>query len=399
MEVVAAPPTPEPRVSEGSDGEATPDALKQKSVSPGPKDDPLRRDRNPAPQPEPDPVVRLGQHLRSQLQNVSDDQVFEDNILRQVFDYDAVYGILGSTAETMEAAVYAIFSRMFKNWSQEGAFRVEDAYRFYDKFPVSACATLLSAARYKTIAQKLCVDPHFVRFPRVQSMKMLLPHKWRVMFESTLTQGPLENVMMLGGTNMKKSTILKLWRSILRNPADHETIPGVDAFVKELGMKRMVKVKKGDSRRSAEDEDEAGVEEEADFVEDEGVFWYFFNPRMTYEGLIDIGNAVYTDGPRVHLAMDELTLCVSGVGRKGAQGCLSMDEFILFCDDEAECSKGAVITTRRLKNPFFTSCVGVQHEVLPEILGSNPGRNVLARYTIVATQEYKGLEEMSEEVA
>ena len=79
-------------------------------------------------------------------------------------------------------------------------------------------------------------------------------------------------------------------------------------------------------------------------------------------------------------------------------GCLSIDEYILICDDEAECSKGAVTATRRLIDPFFTSLVGVQMEVLPDILGSNSGRNVLSRYTVVGTEEHRALEELTEDV-
>ena len=39
--------------------------------------------------------------------------------------------------------------------------------------------------------------------------------------------------------------------------------------------------------------------------------WYMFNSRFTFEGLIDIANKSVVGGPRAHLAIDELSICVS----------------------------------------------------------------------------------------
>ena len=50
--------------------------------------------------------------------------------------------------------------------------------------------------------------------------------------------------------------------------------------------------------------------------------WYRFNERLTFEGLIDIADEVGHDGPRVHLALDELSLLVSG-------GCKSEAAWVL----------------------------------------------------------------------
>ena len=395
--MAVVPRTPEPRRcrSESPVFAATPEALAVKGVSPGPKLDPLDRAAHPIPDAPSEPVVERLTSLRNSLLDKSDDQMLEDSSLRLVFNYDAVYGVLGSTVSSMDSAVYALFSMMFKGFGTKDQFGAQDAYRFYEKFPVDACSTVLGTERCKTIAQKLRVDPHYVRFGGVLTFKMLLPRAWNMLFASGQRQSAKESVMMLGGTNMKKSTLLKFWRKLLRNSQNDLVSPGINEELARLGFKRR---KKRESEKSEKEDDEGQDEEQPQFVEEEQLFWYFYNPRMTYEGLIDLGNLVYTDGPRLHLAIDELSLCVSGVSGKKMPGCLSIDEYILICDDEAECSKGAVTATRRLIDPFFTSLVGVQMEVLPDILGSNSGRNVLSRYTVVGTEEHRALEELTEDV-
>ena len=39
-----------------------------------------------------------------------------------------------------------------------------------------------------------------------------------------------------------------------------------------------------------------------------------FNARNTFEGLMDIAASSYTDGPKVSIICDELSLCVNGCG-------------------------------------------------------------------------------------
>lgn len=70
--------------------------------------------------------------------------------------------------------------------------------------------------RYSVIGQKLKVDPHYIRFPRVASLKMLLPKSSRMTFANGISMAFQENIMMLGGASLKKSTILRMLRRILQ---------------------------------------------------------------------------------------------------------------------------------------------------------------------------------------
>ena len=267
---------------------ATPENLVCKAVSPGPKTDPLDRVANPAPIRQAESIVATRGELRAFLAHKSDAEVLDDECLRRIFNYDMVYAVLGSTKQTMENAVYSLFSLLFKNFGQPSQFGPRQAYRYYDKFPVESCTTVLSSARYNTISDKLRVDPHFLRFACVLTMKMLLPRDWCMEFDSGLRQGAKESVMMLGGTNMKKSTILKMLRRVLRNSQDNTTSPGVDEELTRLGFKRRVSAKRnGHQNPNEEGHGDSQNADDPGFVEEDQLFWYFFNPRMTYEGLID----------------------------------------------------------------------------------------------------------------
>ena len=59
---------------------------------------------------------------------------------------------------------------------------------------------------------------------------------------------------------------------------------------------------------------------------------------MTHEGLLDLANRVATDGLRCCLVMDELSLCVSGAGNR-YPGVITLDELIVFVDDDGEVTK------------------------------------------------------------
>ena len=84
-----------------------------------------------------------------------------------------------------------------------------------------------------------------------------------------------------------------------------------------------------------------------------------------------------TDVSRLHIAIDELSLCVPVPGRP-LKGCLSLDELIVFVDEDAEVSKGAASNQRKLQDACITAELGVQPEMLPDIVGSNSGRNPFA---------------------
>jgi len=122
------------------------------------------------------------------------------------------------------------------------------------------------------------------------------------------------------------------------------------------------------------------------------VFWQLFNARVNFEGLVDMANDVYGD-PRGFLMFDELSLCVSGAGLR-IQAVLTLDEYIMFLDEDGEVSKQVASKPRRLRSAFITSVAGLQYDVLPEVIGAQMGRNMLARFTAIATQEYRGLEEV-----
>ena len=116
----SAPGTPgQPGISAAVD--MTPECLKRKEVSPGVKDDPLHRTERPAPVPVPEPVVGIEAELRGHLSAGDTYDSMSDRLLRVMFDYDAVYGVLGSDWESVDAAVFAIFEKLFRHFGQEGA--------------------------------------------------------------------------------------------------------------------------------------------------------------------------------------------------------------------------------------------------------------------------------------
>ena len=53
---------------------------------------------------------------------------------------------------------------------------------------------------------------------------------------------------------------------------------------------------------------------------------------------------------------------------------LSLDEYIVFLDEDAEIQKGAAGKRRVLRDPFVTSIAGVQPDVIPHVFGSGSRR-------------------------
>jgi hypothetical protein len=109
-----------------------------------------------------------------------------------------------------------------------------------------------------------------------------------------------------------------------------------------------------------------------------------FNARMTHEGLLDLANRVAVDGPRCCLVMDELSLRVSGAGQRLAS-VITLDELIGFVDDNGEVTKGAASKIRRLRGAKISCLAGVQLDCLPDVFGGSVGRNIISRFTVIAT--------------
>ena len=57
-----------------------------------------------------------------------------------------------------------------------------------------------------------------------------------------------------GGTGLKKSTVLKWLRDIVRNRTDHPTMPGIFELLDDLGMTKVMGGKKGAADDEPEDE-------------------------------------------------------------------------------------------------------------------------------------------------
>ena len=138
----------------------------------------------------------------------------QERDLPRLFDFGEIYGVLGTTADSVASAVYSLFAELFKGYGTQSQFAAASAYRYYSKFPIESATTCLSSARYRVISDKLKVDPHFVRFPRIATMKTLMPKASRVTFKGGVAASLQENVFMLAGSSNKKSTILKLWRKL-----------------------------------------------------------------------------------------------------------------------------------------------------------------------------------------
>ena len=240
-----------------------------KAVSPGDKSNPFRKVPVRPVQVVPDPVGPMEQYSHQQLDSIGlnhdwSDLLRRDDALRVLFDYDAVYGTLGSTTESMEAAVYELFSMMFQNWGRERRFTYQDAYRCYKFFPVEACTTTLSSCRHTHLARVLRVDPHFIRFPKVAMQKSWMPRSW-LMEVGTFEVSSKENVLMVGGSALRKSTILKMLRAIVRNKSTNEDQPGIDEVLTQLGFKE----------RGQKD-----CDDDSEIVSSEELFWHLFNPRI-----------------------------------------------------------------------------------------------------------------------
>ena len=52
----------------------------------------------------------------------------------------------------------------------------------------------------------------------------------------------------------------------------------------------------------------------------------------------------------------------------------TLDEYIIFLDEDAEIEKGAATRRRVLRDPFVTSVAGVQADVIPHVFGSVSSR-------------------------
>lgn len=89
---------------------------------------------------------------------------------------------------------------------------------------------------------------------------------------------------------------------------------------------------------------------------------------MTYEGLIDQANKAWEDGPRLAIMIDELSLVMAA--SRGSN--LSLDELLLFLDEESECGKTAASIQRKLVDPAISAVLGCQWDCLQEVV-AGPG--------------------------
>ena len=111
----------------------TPEALKKKCVSPGDKTSPFGFCGPDLGSRVEDPIGPAATSIVDGLHAACADRTWSDvhcndAALRVLYDYDAVYGTLGCTSESVSSAVYEVFQRLFSDWGQEGAFTFEDAY-------------------------------------------------------------------------------------------------------------------------------------------------------------------------------------------------------------------------------------------------------------------------------
>lgn len=173
----------------GRERSRTPEHLRKKVISPRVKSSPFDSPELPLETDgRMDAVLQRLRHIT--MQEVD---------LPRLFDFGEIYGVLGTSADSVASAVYSLFAELFKGHGTQSQFVAANAYRYYSKFPIESATTCLSSARYRVISDKLKVDPHFVRFPRVT-------------FKGGVAASLQENVFMLAGSSNKKSTILKLWR-------------------------------------------------------------------------------------------------------------------------------------------------------------------------------------------
>ena len=364
---------------------ATPPELQRKAVSPGDKTRPYgSADLTRACRTDPTAAVsiKLCDDLNQMLDRSWTGLLENDAALRCVFDYSAVYGTLGSTPRSMDAAVFALFSKLFAGYQAKDGFAHAQAYKLYTKFPILSVTTRVSAAIYQHIGDISRVDPHFVRIPKTALQKSLCGKHW-VIKNGNIKKSMRENVMMIAGGGLKKSFILKtLMKVAFRNrETDPDLAGNLDLLVQSGLTRRKVPPPKTDGEEVAPQEC---------FKAEPEVFWALFNPRNTFEGLIDLANEVY-GGPCAVIVYDELSLCVDGCGLK-IPGVISIDEYIMFQDEGSELSKGAAAKRRLLKDAFIVGINGLQSECLPDVLGRGSMRNVEARYTFVSTDERRGTE-------
>ena len=220
----------------------------------------------------------------------------------------------------MDAAVFTLFSNLIKNWQDSRRFSYLQAYKMYEKFPVGSVTTRVSAKAYEHFGDIARVDPHFARVLKVASQKTHLLRGF-LLTHGKMKKTMRENVLMIVGGGLKKSFLLKRFKKIITNSMDDPDSLGILEILKLVGLCRKVPRKED---ICPEDEEDSPV-----YVEADNLFWMQFNSRNTFEGLMDIAASSYTDGPKVSIICDELSLCVNGCGLK-LPGCILLDEYIFF---------------------------------------------------------------------
>ena len=249
-----------------------------------------------------------------------------EECLKVLCSFQAVYQPLGSTVESLEESLYTLFKKLFQDFGTPEGFTASQAYAHYSKFPIDACTTRLSSESYSLLAQVFRVDEHYVRAPLAAHRKFFLPKDFR-MKNGTRCLSGRESTFMLGGTGLKKSSIMKIIRRMVRE--------GGNKGLKNVYDRLHFNLVEGAAKkaRSHEDVDDelqgVSIAEKSSRLE-----WLRWNERETWEGLIDIASCIQWDGPRCFLCADELSLVIGSVAGKKSGGCMSFDDLICFLDEE-----------------------------------------------------------------
>jgi len=275
--------------SPGAASLGTPDGLQRKDVSPGDKTCPYGAPAAQGPQAArriADPVVEVRADVKRHLDQLLDADwsgvLQNDAALRVLFDYDAIYGILGSSPQSMESAVYSLFVQLFKDYRSSKRFSFPQAYKMYQKFPVEAITTRVSATAYRHLGDLLRVDPNFVRFPKIGFQKSLMPADF-VVRQGSHRKSMRENILMVAGGGLKKSYIIKMLRGLLRNMAQHDNLPGIFETLQRHGFCR--KKNHRYSERARPRDGELVGDEEPPFFEQEDVWVVFLSLCLADEDL------------------------------------------------------------------------------------------------------------------
>lgn len=249
-----------------------------------------------------------------------------EDCLRVLFNYQSVYQPLGSTVENLEEGLYTLFKKLFNDWGTPEQFNADQAYAHYAKFPIDACATRLSSESYSLLARVFRVDEHFVRAPLAAHRKFYLPKDFR-MKNGTRTLSGRESTFMVGGTGLKKSSVLKILKRMVRE--------GGGKGLKDVFSRLHFNLVEGAAKKSRQSEaHEEECEGAVNTEKSARLEWLRWNERQTWEGLIDIASAIHWDGPRCFLCADELSLVIGSVASKKSGGCMSFDDLICFLDEE-----------------------------------------------------------------